>query len=69
MERHAGEVLGRGVRRAAQATSIRKRGSDATMLLIVNAHHDVVLFHAAARGSRTTSLAEAHRHQSGPCRG
>jgi glycogen operon protein len=28
----------------AQATGIRKRGSDATMLLIVNAHHDVVLF-------------------------
>ncbi len=28
----------------AQATGILKRGSDATMLLIVNAHHDVVLF-------------------------
>ena len=28
----------------AQATGIRKRGSDTTMLLIVNAHHDVVLF-------------------------
>ncbi|WP_157223320.1 glycogen debranching protein GlgX [Rhodovulum sp. PH10] len=28
----------------AQASGIRKRGSDATMLLIVNAHHDVVLF-------------------------
>ena len=28
----------------AQASGIRKRGSDATMLLILNAHHDVVLF-------------------------
>ena len=28
----------------AQATGIRKRGSDATMLLVVNSHHDVVLF-------------------------
>ena len=28
----------------AQVSGIRKRGSDATMLLIVNAHHDVVLF-------------------------
>ena len=28
----------------AQATGIRKRGSDATMLLIVNSHDDVVLF-------------------------
>ena len=28
----------------AQASGIRKRGSDATMLLIVNSHHDVVLF-------------------------
>jgi glycogen operon protein len=28
----------------AQATGIRRRGSDVTMLLIVNAHHDVVRF-------------------------
>ena len=28
----------------AQASGIRKCGSDATMLLILNAHHDVVLF-------------------------
>jgi glycogen operon protein len=28
----------------AQATGIRQRGSDATMLLVMNSHHDVVLF-------------------------
>ena len=32
----------------AQATGIRKRRSDATMLLIVNAHHDVVLLRCRA---------------------
>ena len=28
----------------AQPTGIRKRGSDATLLLVLNAHHDVVIF-------------------------
>jgi glycogen operon protein len=28
----------------AQPTGIRQRGGDATLLLIVNAHHDVVVF-------------------------
>jgi glycogen operon protein len=28
----------------AQTSGIRKRGSESTLLLIVNAHHDVVLF-------------------------
>jgi glycogen operon protein len=28
----------------AQATGIRQRGSDATLLLVLNAHHDVVQF-------------------------
>jgi isoamylase len=28
----------------AQVSGIRRRGSEATLLLIVNAHHDVVMF-------------------------
>ena len=31
----------------AQATGIRQRGQDATLLLVFNAHHDVVRLHAA----------------------
>jgi glycogen operon protein len=34
----------------AQATGIKQRGQDATMLLIVNSHHDVVPFTLPAAG-------------------
>ncbi|WP_084536861.1 glycogen debranching protein GlgX [Azospirillum halopraeferens] len=44
----------------AQATGIKKRASDATLLLIVNAHHDVVPFTlpAVAGGSRWLRLVD-----------
>ena len=32
----------------AQATGIRKRGGDATLLMVFNAHHDLVEVHPAA---------------------
>ena len=40
-----GRCLGMLMDGRAQPTGLRKRGADATLLLIVNAHHDVVNFH------------------------
>jgi len=40
----AAKCLGLLLDGRAQRTGIRRRGQDATLLLIVNAHHDVVLF-------------------------
>lgn len=47
----------------AQATGIRRKGSDATLLLILNAHHDVVNFvlPEVAQGTSWTCLLDTHR--------
>ena len=47
----------------AQPTGIRRSGADATLLLIVNAHHDVVNFHlpAVAQGSAWACLLDTNR--------
>lgn len=47
----------------AQATGIRRKGSDATLLLILNAHHDVVnfLLPEVAQGSSWKCLLDTNR--------
>jgi isoamylase len=38
----------------AQSTGIRHRGTEATLLLILNAHHDLVEFRFATQGDRSS---------------
>ena len=47
----------------AQTSGIRRRGSEATLLLIVNAHHDVVVF-TLPEGPGRPRLGAAGRYQS-----
>jgi glycogen operon protein len=47
----------------AQPTGIRRTGADATLLLVVNAHYDLVNFHLpeVPQGSRWKRLVDTHK--------
>jgi glycogen operon protein len=58
-----GRALGMLLDGRAQPTGIRKRGDDATLLIIVNAHHDVVNFvlPEVPQGKHWTCLVDTNR--------
>jgi glycogen operon protein len=52
----------------AQETGIRRLGTDATLLLVLNAHHDVVVFKLpeAVGGTQWMRLIDTHNDQTDP---